>query len=562
MDRNLFLALGLSFLVVTLWAYSTTPEAGPENTVPAIQEPTAVPADGLGTLPQPAPSDTAEALPDVAPFELDKSQPSEPGDSSEPEQRAELETRLYRSLWTTRGGGLLKWELTRYRTKRDKGSSGVSLVTTHLGVPLALATPLEGLGFGDLSTATYTLTQPDEQTLLFALERGGVRVTKEFRFEEDSYILAMRFAIENGGDRHIRPNFRVRWPVQQLDALDYQELSLAAWHDGSLETGTLGTGGGFLGIGGPLDGPVEYVGDVQWVGAQLRYFVSALLPAQPRDAAARFQPLAGGALGVADLAFRPVDLPPGQRVARDLRIYIGPKESERLNEIGAHLDEAIPKGWFAPLTNFFIWLLAVMHEVLPNYGVAIIAITILVRVLMVPILAKQMKSMKRMGELQPRMKAIQEKYGDDRQKQSEEMMKLYKETGFNPVAGCLPMILQLPVFIGLYYALQGAIELRHAPFVAWINDLSAPETLFVIPGLELPIRVLPLLMGGSMILQQSLTPMTTMDPAQAKMMKWMLPSVFTIMFYQFASGLVLYWLVSNVLGIAQQWYTNRQKAGS
>jgi YidC/Oxa1 family membrane protein insertase len=257
-----------------------------------------------------------------------------------------------------------------------------------------------------------------------------------------------------------------------------------------------------------------------------------------------------------------VELPPGQRVARELRIYIGPKESERLNEIGAHLDEAIPKGWFAPLTNFFIWLLAIIHGVLPNYGVAIVAITILVRVLMVPILAKQMKSMKRMGELQPRMKAIQEKYGDDRQKQSEEMMKLYKETGFNPVAGCLPMILQLPVFIGLYYALQGAVELRHAPFVAWINDLSAPETLFVIPGLELPIRVLPLLMGGSMILQQSLTPMTTMDPAQAKMMKWMLPSVFTIMFYQFASGLVLYWLVSNVLGIAQQWYTNRQKAGS
>jgi len=228
-------------------------------------------------------------------------------------------------------------------------------------------------------------------------------------------------------------------------------------------------------------------------------------------------------------------------------------------DVGAHLDDAIPKGWFGPLTSFFLWLLAVLHNAIPNYGVAIVVLTMLVRLLMAPILAKQMKSMKRMGELQPQMKAIQAKHGDDRQKQSEEMMKMYKETGFNPLAGCFPMLLQLPVFIGLYYALQGAIELRQAPFFAWITDLSAPETLLTIPGLDLPIRVLPLLMGGSMILQTSLTPNTTMDPAQARMMKWMLPSVFTVMFYQFASGLVLYWLVSNVLGILQQWYTNRQR---
>jgi YidC/Oxa1 family membrane protein insertase len=265
MDRNLFLALGLSFLVVTLWAYSTTPEAGPENTRPVTAEPAPLPEGALsegvmGTQPQPTPANIAEIVPGGAPFEPGASQPGEAGEASAPEQRAELHTPLYRSLWTTRGGGLLKWELTRYRMERDEGSPGVSLVTTHPGVPLALATPLEGLGFGDLSTATYTLTQPDDKTLLFALERGGVRVTKEFRFEEDSYVLAMRFAIENGGDRHIRPNFRVRWPVQKLEVQDYQELSLAAWHNGSLETGTLGTGGGFLGFGGPLDEPAEFVG--------------------------------------------------------------------------------------------------------------------------------------------------------------------------------------------------------------------------------------------------------------------------------------------------------------
>ncbi len=557
MDRNLFLALGLSFLVVVFWAYATAPPPGENSEAPAEAPAPPQPADAFASLDDvPGTNPTTDGI-EATPIP----EPSEPEPEREraPEKRAELETPLYRSLWTTRGGGLLAWDLAKYRTERAEAAPPVPLVTTHIGVPLALATPLEGLGFGDLSGETYELLQPDAKTLRFVLEKSGVTVAKEFTFDDESYTLGMRFEIENGGDRHIRPTFRIRWPVQQLDLPDYAELSLATWQDGSLHTGNLGTGGGFLGFGGPLKEAEEYVGDTHWVGSQLRYFVAALIPTQPRDASSRFQPLAQGALGVSELAFRPVEIPPGQKATRELRIYIGPKESERLDKMGAHLDDAIPKGWFAPLTNFFIWLLAAIHQFLPNYGVAIIAITVLVRVLMVPILAKQMKSMKRMGELQPRMKEIQEKYGDDRQKQSEEMMKLYKETGFNPLAGCFPMLLQLPVFIGLYYALQGAIELRHAPFVGWITDLSAPETLFTIAGLDLPIRVLPLLMGGSMILQQSLTPMTTMDPAQAKMMKWMLPSVFTIMFYQFASGLVLYWLVSNVLGIAQQWYTNRQK---
>ena len=135
-------------------------------------------------------------------------------------------------------------------------------------------------------------------------------------------------------------------------------------------------------------------------------------------------------------------------------------------------------------------------------------------------------------------------------------MKLYKQSGVNPLGGCFPMILQLPVFIGLYYALQSSIELRQAPFMLWINDLSIPETLFMIPGLDLPVRVLPLLMGASMVFQQKLTP-TTIDPAQARMMMTVMPVMFTVLFYRFPSGLVLYWFVSNLLGIAHQLWVNR-----
>jgi YidC/Oxa1 family membrane protein insertase len=194
--------------------------------------------------------------------------------------------------------------------------------------------------------------------------------------------------------------------------------------------------------------------------------------------------------------------------------------------------------------------------VIPNYGVAIILITVLVRLAMAPLMTKQMQSMRRLGELQPRMKEIQERFADDRQRQSEEMMKLYRQSGVNPLGGCFPMLLQFPVFIGLYYALQSSIDLRQAPFLLWIRDLSAPESLFTIPGLGIPVRVLPLLMGASMVLQSKLTP-TSVDPAQARMMMTVMPVMFTVLFYQFPSGLVLYWFVSNLLGIGQQLFVNR-----
>jgi YidC/Oxa1 family membrane protein insertase len=312
---------------------------------------------------------------------------------------------------------------------------------------------------------------------------------------------------------------------------------------------------------GAADEPASHTGNVDWGGAHTRYFVAALLPDNPREASARFTPTQPGKLATLELGFARAELPPGGRLDREYRLYLGPKEPDRLDAMGAHLDEAIQKGWFPSLTRFFTWLLTATHNVVPNYGVAIILITIVVRLLMAPLMARQMKSMKRMSVLQPRMKEIQEKYPDDRQKQSEAMMALYREAGVNPLSmmtGCLPMFLQLPVFIGFYYALQGAIQLRQQPFVAWIDDLSMPEALFVIPGIELPVRLLPILMGASMVLQQKLTP-TTMDPAQARVMLTVMPVMFTVMFYQFASGLVLYWFVSTLLGIGQQVLTNRGK---
>ena len=162
-----------------------------------------------------------------------------------------------------------------------------------------------------------------------------------------------------------------------------------------------------------------------------------------------------------------------------------------------------------------------------------------------------------MRALQPQLKEIQEKHKDDKKAQSEKTMELYRREKVNPLGGCLPMVLQLPVFIGLFYALRSSIDLRQAPFVGWIDDLSAPEVLFMIPGLDLPLRILPLIMGGTMVLQQRMTPMPSADPAQAKMMMIVMPIMMTVLFYQFPSGLVLYWMVSNVLAIANQRWIGR-----
>ena len=193
---------------------------------------------------------------------------------------------------------------------------------------------------------------------------------------------------------------------------------------------------------------------------------------------------------------------------------------------------------------------------IPNYGVAIIVLTVLVRLVTAPLTNRQMRSMERMRSLQPKLEELRTKFADDKAKQSEEMMRLYRQEGVNPLGGCLPMVLQIPVFIGLFYALQSSIELRHSPFFGWIKDLSVPESLFTIPGLNLPVRVLPLLMGASMVLQQKLTPMQA-DPAQARMMLVVMPVMMTVMFYQFPSGLVLYWMVSNVIAISHQLWVGR-----
>ena len=243
-----------------------------------------------------------------------------------------------------------------------------------------------------------------------------------------------------------------------------------------------------------------------------------------------------------------VSLQPDRQIESNFRTYFGPKLEDEMLKFGHNLRESnamFLETLAAPLLTLLHWIFSYVG----NYGIAIIILTIIVRLLLFPLTYKGMKGMKRMQQLAPRMKKIQEKYKDNREKLNQEMMELYRKNKVNPLGGCLPLLLQIPVFIALYSALSGAVELRHAPFMLWLSDMSAPDGL----------GITPILMGVSLYFQQKLTPTAaTMDPMQAKIMQY-LPLVFTIFTFTFPAGLTLYWLTSNLLSIAQQQLLNRIK---
>lgn len=560
MDRNVFLAFALSMGIFTLWlVWQAEREPQPvPTTVEQVVEQAAVDRDTApsreGAAPTPSPAQTS--LPSEA----------EPRAETAAQQRNLWENTYnrehYTAVLTNRGAGLTSWKLADYTERTGNSEHPLDLLQLDPPYDVVLRTPFRELGLGDLGEAVFEVEQDSPDGATFVHRAGGITVRKAFRFE-DPYGLRLTVTVQNESGRVVVPEFGVMWPAAVRTGNDFAEQSLVALSDGDVERQQLASIGhpGFLSnfFGGGQDtGPPTYPGPIDWAGVDEKYFLSVLMPGRPRAAHVTFEALEKTKIGASVISFEPLQIPSGQLVEHEFRSFLGPKRPELLEETGAELTKSIDRGWswIVPLVVFFEWLLKACYAVIPNYGVAIILVTILVRIVTAPIMSRQMRSTERMRELQPKIKELQEKHADDRQKQSEEMMKLYKQMGVNPLGGCLPMLLQFPVFIGLFYALRSSIDLRQAPFVGWIDDLSAPESLFMIPGIDIPVRVLPLVMGASMIVQQRVTPMT-LDPAQARMMTTVMPVMMTVLFYQFPSGLVLYWMVSNLLGIGHQFWIGR-----
>ena len=381
-------------------------------------------------------------------------------------------------------------------------------------------------------------------------ESGGLKVTRTYTLERGSYAVKVRDEIMNTGEVPLKP------------ALYMQLLRDNSKPEGESQFYSTYTGPAVyteehkfhkVDFGDIEKGKADFAKTASdgWVGIIQHYFVSAWIPA---DKVARefYASKVDGCKGAGEACFtigikQPLaELAPKASASVDSRLLIAPQDQHMLEKVAPGLDLSVDYGWLTVIAKPIFWLLQTLYGVVQNWGWAIVLLTIVIKTAFFPLQAASYKSMARMKAVTPRLMQLRERYGDDRVKLNTAMMELYKEEKINPLGGCLPIVVQIPVFIALYWVLLASVEMRNASWALWIHDLAAPD----------PYYVLPLIMAGTMFLQTRMNP-TPPDPVQAKVMMFM-PIVFSVMFFFFPSGLVLYWLVNNCYSIAQQWYITRK----
>jgi YidC/Oxa1 family membrane protein insertase len=376
----------------------------------------------------------------------------------------------------------------------------------------------------------------------------GITYKKIYRFHRDSYIVDITYKVFNTSSK--------TWVGYQYNQFKRTPLEAQSSFNPATMVPSY-TGGAIydrdekyrkISFSDMQDENLSILTTNGWVGMLQHYFVGAWLLEDDSKYEIFTNKLAHNKYFLGSKSLDPVSIQPGMAGELSTRLFIGPKETKRLTEAAPGLELTVDYGWLTAISSPLYWLLDKIHSIVGNWGWAIIILTILIKLAFYPLSAASHKSMANMRKMTPRIKTLKERYGDDKQKLNQAMMKLYKEEKINPLGGCLPVLIQIPVFIALYWALLESVELRQAPWILWIKDLSAPDPYFI----------LPVLMGASMLAQQMLS-VVAMDPMQKKIMMAM-PVVFTFFFLFFPSGLVLYWTVNNLLTIAQQ-YTINKKMG-
>ncbi len=386
----------------------------------------------------------------------------------------------------------------------------------------------------------------DDLTVELTLrDDSGANISKRFHFTRDSYVVGVSYVINNGGK-------------QDWQASMFAQIKRDNSADPGAESGGMGMQPFLGGATTSAEEPYikfdfeemaekPYQADVEggWIAMVQHYFVSAWIPSAEQQHRYSTTVTRSGANIIRYTGPR-FKVAPGAQHTVSTQFYAGPKDQYALRDISEGLDLTVDYGWLWWIAQPLFWLLTKLHGIFGNWGWSIIALTFIIKLAFFRLSATSYRSMANMRRLQPKMLELRERFGDDRQKMSQATMELYKKEKINPLGGCLPILVQMPVFIALYWTLMESVELRHAPFMFWIKDLSAMDPFFV----------LPLIMGASMWFQQKLNPAPP-DPMQAKIMQWM-PIVFTFLFLWFPSGLVLYWVTNNLLSIAQQWVITRQ----
>ncbi|HDL1112987.1 TPA: membrane protein insertase YidC [Mannheimia haemolytica] len=386
----------------------------------------------------------------------------------------------------------------------------------------------------------------NEISVPLTFEKEGVVYTKTFTLKRGSYDVGVNFNIKNN-------------TAQAIEVQPYGQLKHSIVESSGNLTMPTYTGGAYsssetnykkYSFQDMEKANLSVDTKAGWIAVLQHYFVSAWVPNQDADNSLYSRTNNG----VATIGYRGplTTIAPNSEANLNSKLWTGSKDQKEMGESANHLDLTVDYGWAWFIAKPLFWLLTAIQKIASNWGLAIIGVTIVVKTILYPLTKAQYTSMAKMRMLQPRITEMRERFGNDRQRMSQEMMKLYREEKVNPMGGCLPILIQMPIFIALYWTFMEAVELRHAPFFGWIQDLSAQD----------PYYILPLLMGGSMFLLQKMSPTPVADPVQQKVMTFM-PVIFTVFFLWFPSGLVLYWLTSNLITIAQQWliYRNLEKKG-
>ncbi|MEE9532204.1 MAG: membrane protein insertase YidC [Syntrophobacteria bacterium] len=557
MEKRVLLAIVLSIIVLVLWEKFFVPkrQPAPPSTSPAVEQ---VP---------PAPTKPDQAEPTVPTIPTSEapapSTPSFPAPAAHAGRDVRVETPLYRAVFTETGARLKSFVLKRYRETIEEDSPGKELVKTSRIEDLPLAFNFVDRPVAALNLAPYvadsktsvTVSEGQNHTLTFSYEAPGwLRITRQYHFVADSYLIDLSVSVENLGD-----------PWENAPTLSLISLPLSAG-GGSRYTFQ----GPSLLVNNELEevkfkkikGEEKFPGPIDWVAYTGQYFIMALLPVNLTPNHAQLEALDAATQMVGVTLIGPkIALQPGVQQQFNYKLYLGPKEVNTLKAADPRLAKAVNFGWFDIIAQPLLVCLKFFNRYLHNYGYAIILLTLLIKLLFWPLTHKSYVSMKAMKKLQPKMQKIREKYKDDKEKMNQEVMQMYRTHKVNPIGGCLPMVLQIPVFFALYRLLYSSIAIRHAPFLWWINDLAAPDRFPIgvqIPYLGNGLPILTVLMGVSMFAQQKMSP-TGGDPKMEKMMM-MMPVVFTVFFVNFPSGLVLYWLVNNILSVGQQYYINKKTA--
>lgn len=552
---RLFIAIGLSLLVFIVWnVLFVDKEKGklPQQAMQAEQQSTKT----SGITEKPKTPEKTTPLKTQPPLKESVSEPLKPS------RTITVNLPLYTAKISEKGAVFKSVVLKKYRETIDPNSPFYEMInpdlsqgTVRIGFAGNSFQGIDNAMFSvDLVKDSVDIKNKAKEISFSWTSPKGVVVEKTYLFSPETYVISLNVTIKNGSDQTIKDNLT-------FSLLEKVPEKVSRY--------------GFEGPSALINNKLEqiktkkikkqdvYPGKLTWIAVQDRYFISAIMPDEAVEANMHLSINDDKILKNTYIQPEQVIQPDEQHVFK-YKLFFGPKSMTVLKSVDYNLIKAVHFGMFDILAKPCVWIMNYIYDFIPNYGVAIIILTILSKILLWPLGNKSYKSMAAMKKIQPLMAEIKEKYKDDKKKMNEEMMGLYKTYKVNPLGGCLPMVVQIPVFFALYRMLYEAIELRHAPFFGWITDLSAPDRLFrfdfSVPFMQPPygIPVLTIIMGVTMFIQQKMSPPAG-DPTQAKMMM-MMPIVFTVIFINFSSGLVLYWLVNNIISVAQQYYITKKNA--